>query len=105
MQNGVASCLNSHFDIYIKSKGCKVKDLDGKTYFKKPISCHLFPVRIKEYNNFDAVNYENIKICKPACECGSKLKVPLYKFLKEPLIRKYGKKWYKELLEAAELLD
>ena len=78
--------------------------LDGKTDFKKPISCHLFPIRIKEYCDFDAVNYEEIKICTPACECGSKLKVPVYVFLKEPLIRKYGEDWYKELLEAAKLL-
>jgi hypothetical protein len=79
--------------------------LDGKTEFKKPISCHLFPIRIKEYCDFDAVNYEEIKICKPACECGSKLEVPVYAFLKEPLIRKYGEVWYKELLEAAKLLS
>ncbi len=78
--------------------------LDGKTDFKKPISCHLFPIRIKEYHDFDAVNYEEIKICKPACACGSKLKVPVYAFLKEPLIRKYGQAWYKELLEAVKLL-
>ena len=78
--------------------------LDGKTDFKKPISCHLFPIRIKEYRDFDAVNYEEIKICKPACECGSKLEVPVYAFLKEPLIRKYGVAWYKELLEAVNLL-
>ena len=78
--------------------------LDGKTDFKKPISCHLFPIRIKEYRDFDAVNYEEIKICKPACECGSKLEVPVYAFLKEPLIRKYGGAWYKELLEAARIL-
>ena len=79
--------------------------LDGKTNFKKPISCHLFPIRIKEYADFDAINYEEMKICKPACECGSKLKVPLYVFLKEPLIRKYGEDWYKELLEVAKLLS
>ena len=79
--------------------------LDGKLDFKKPISCHLFPIRIKEYRDFDAVNYEEIKICKPACECGSKLEVPLYAFLKEPLIRKYGEDWYKELLEAVKLLE
>ena len=75
--------------------------LDGKTDFKKPISCHLFPIRIKEYRDFDAVNYEEIKICKSACECGSKLEIPVYAFLKEPLIRKYGEMWYKELLEIA----
>jgi hypothetical protein len=78
---------------------------DKKVDFKKPISCHLFPIRIKEYRDFDAINYEKIKICKPACECGSKLEVPVYAFLKEPLIRKYGEAWYKELLEAAKLLS
>ena len=78
--------------------------LDGKTDFKKPISCHLFPIRIKQYRDFDAVNYEEIKICKPACECGSKLEVPVYAFLKEPLIRKYGEDWYQKLLEATKLL-
>jgi len=78
--------------------------LDDKIEFKKPISCHLFPIRIKEYRDFDAVNYEDIKICKPACECGSKLEIPVYAFLKEPLIRKYGEVWYKELLEAVKLL-
>ena len=79
--------------------------LDDKIDFKKPISCHLFPIRIKEYYDFDSVNYEEIKICKPACECGSKLEVPVYAFLKEALIRKYGEPWYKELLEAARLLS
>ena len=74
--------------------------LDGKTDFKKPISCHLFPIRIKEYRDFDAVNYEKIKICEPACKCGSELEIPAYIFLKEPLIRKYGENWYKELHEA-----
>ena len=78
--------------------------LDGKIDFKKPISCHLFPIRVKEYRDFDAVNYEEIKICKPACECGSKLEVPVYAFLKEPLIRKYGEDWYQKLLEATKLL-
>ena len=68
------------------------------------MSCHLFPIRIQKYRDFDALNYEQIKICKPACECGSKLKVPLYVFLKEPLIRKYGEDWYEELLEAAKAL-
>ena len=73
--------------------------LDGKTDFKKPISCHLFPIRIKEYRDFDAVNYEEIKTCKSACERGSKLEIPLYTFLKEPLIRKYGEDWYRDLLD------
>jgi len=78
--------------------------IEGETDFKKPISCHLFPIRIKEYRDFDAINYEEIKICKPACECGSKLEIPVYAFLKEPLIRKYGETWYEELLKTANSL-
>ena len=77
---------------------------DGVINFRKPISCHLFPIRIKEYPDFEAINYEKIKICKPACECGSKLKIPLFVFLKKPLIRKYGETWYEELLKANSLL-
>lgn len=72
---------------------------NGSIEFKKPISCHLFPIRIAEYPDFEAVNYEKIKICKPACDCGSKLKIPLFVFLKEPLIRKYGESWYEELIK------
>jgi len=64
---------------------------------EKPISCHLYPIRIKEYKEYDAVNYHSWHICKPACECGQQLNVPVYKFLKEPLIRKYGDAWYEEL--------
>jgi len=76
--------------------------LDGKTDFRKPVSCHLFPIRITEYKRFDAVNYQELKICKPGRECGRGQKLPLYKFLKEPLIRKYGESWYKQLEVAAE---
>ena len=77
---------------------------DGAIEFKKPISCHLFPIRTTEYRDFEAINYEKIKICKPACDCGSKLKIPLFVFLKEPLIRKYGESWYEELLKVNDML-
>ena len=76
--------------------------LDGKTDFRKPVSCHLFPIRITEYKRFDAVNYQELDICKPGKACGKKEQLPLWKFLKEPLIRKYGKEWYEELQYAAE---
>ena len=79
--------------------------LDGKTDFKKPISCHLFPIRITEYTDFDAVNYESIKICSPACSLGEEMQLPVYKFLKAPLIRKYGVKFYKEITKVAEFLN
>lgn len=75
---------------------------EGKTELRKPISCHLFPIRITEYKRFDAVNYQELDICKPGRECGASKKIPLYKFLKEPLIKKYGEKWYKEVEIAAE---
>lgn len=65
--------------------------------WKKPISCHLYPIRITEYKEYDAVNYHSWNVCKPACECGKKLDVPVFKFLKDPLIRKYGEDWYKQL--------
>lgn len=77
---------------------------DGKVNFKKPISCHLFPIRIQSYRDFEAVNYEAIDICKPACDCGEKLQIPVFRFLKEPLIRKYGEQWYDQLNEVQKHL-
>ena len=78
---------------------------DGKTSFRKPVSCHLFPIRITEYKRYDAVNYQELAICIPGKECGKSAKLPLYKFLKEPLIRKYGEEWYEEVEVAAEYLN
>jgi len=76
---------------------------DRAVNWKKPISCHLYPVRITKHKGYDAVNYDKWAICEPACACGQKLDVPVYKFLKEPLIRKYGKNWFKQLEQNAQL--
>lgn len=76
--------------------------LDGRTKFRKPISCHLYPIRITKKKDFEAVNYHKWSICSAACALGKSLGIPLYKFLKEPLIRKYGKAWYKELVKQIE---
>ena len=78
--------------------------IEGKILFRKPVSCHLFPIRITEYKRFDAVNYQELEICKPGKKCGKKAKLPIYQFLKEPLIRKYEKEWFKELEIASEYL-
>lgn len=78
---------------------------DKKTKFQKPISCHLYPIRIKKYDDYEAINYDRWHICNPACGLGKELKVPLYKFLKEALIRKYGKDWYKKLVEEIEGIE
>lgn len=79
--------------------------LDGKIAFKKPVSCHLFPVRIKYYTDFTAVNYQELTICSSARKTGSKEGVYVYQFLKEPLIRVLGKELYNELCIAAEELS
>ena len=76
--------------------------LDGKIGWKKPISCHLYPIRVTSKKNFQALNYHKWHICSPACALGKDLQVPVYKFLKEPLIRKYGPEWYSGLEKAIE---
>lgn len=78
---------------------------EGKTEFRKPVSCHLYPVRTKRYPTFEAVNYERWQICSEACVLGKELKVPVYKFTKDALIRKYGEAWYEELDLAKSELD
>ena len=75
---------------------------DGKIGWKKPISCHLYPIRVTQKKGFEALNYHKWHICSPACSLGKELQVPIYKFLKEPLIRKYGEAWYDELVAAIE---
>lgn len=79
--------------------------LDGKTDFKKPISCHLYPIRITKYEKYEALNYDRWEICSPACTLGEALNVPLYKFLREALVRKYGEQWYTELVRQIESGD
>jgi hypothetical protein len=70
---------------------------EGQIDFIKPISCHLYPIRTKKFDQYTALNYEKWDICEPACACGEQLDVPVYKFLKEPLIRAFGQDFYKEL--------
>ena len=74
----------------------------GVINWKKPISCHLYPVRVKAYSEFAAVNYHKWDICDDACSLGNELKVPVYKFVKEALIRKFGTNWYLELEKVAQ---
>jgi hypothetical protein len=78
---------------------------EGQIDFIKPISCHLYPIRTKQFNEYTALNYEKWDICEPACACGEKLDVPVFKFLKEPLIRAFGPDFYKELEIVSRELD
>lgn len=75
---------------------------EGRTTFRKPASCHLYPVRITEYPSFTAVNFHRWKICKPAEKLGRKLGLRAYRFLREPLIARFGREWYDELCLAAD---
>ena len=77
----------------------------GKIDFIKPLSCHLYPIRTKQFAEYTALNYEKWDICEPACACGEKLDVPVYKFLKEPLIRAFGSEFYQELEVVAKELN
>ena len=75
---------------------------DGKTNFKKPISCHLYPIRLTQLHDHLALNYDRWHICSPACGLGQKLGVPIYIFLKDALTRKFGEEWYATLVEKIE---
>ncbi|WP_147677290.1 DUF3109 family protein [Algibacter pacificus] len=77
----------------------------GEIDWKKPVSCHLYPIRIQDYSEFSAVNYDKWDICDDACTLGEELGVPVYKFVKEALIRKYGEDWYAELEKVAETME
>ena len=95
----------------IDEKDCAYVIYDGKTAlcgieqaynqgiitWKKPVSCHLYPVRVKDFTEFAAVNYDKWEICDDACSLGKELEVPVYKFVKEALIRRFGEDWYAEL--------
>jgi len=91
-------CAYAIYDENLTLKcGIEQAYLDGKINWKKPISCHLYPIRITKYDGFEALNYDKWEICNPACGFGTDLGVRVYKFLKEPLIRKYGEEWYQDL--------
>ncbi len=91
-ENGVAQC------------GIERAWQAGAIDFPKPVSCHLYPIRvsISDIPGFEALNYDRWHICSAACTLGNKLQVPLYRFVKNALIRKYGEAFYQELDEAAQ---
>ena len=78
---------------------------EGKTDVRKPISCHLYPIRVQKLRGYTALNYSRWSICKPATVLGKVNGVKIYQFLKEPLVRAYGQEWYDQVCEAAKLLE
>jgi hypothetical protein len=97
-----AECAYTNFSGEIAYCSIEKAYEQGKIPFRKPVSCHLYPVRIQEYSSYEAVNYHKWHICKPALKNGSRKNIRLYRFLKEALVRKYGKEWYKELEDFIE---
>lgn len=89
-KNGIAHC------------GIEQAYNDGVIDFKKPISCHLYPIRIEKLRFHEALNYDRWDICSAACSNGEKLSVPIYRFVREALVRKYGEEFYAQLEAAAE---
>jgi hypothetical protein len=82
--------------------GIEQANTAGVISWKKPVSCELYPVRVQDYSEFSAVNYHHWHICDDACSLGRELQVPIYKFVKDALIRKFGEDWYMELEKVAE---
>ena len=74
----------------------------GAIDWQKPISCHLYPVRVQHYSAFTAVNYHRWQICHAACDLGAKNKLPIYQFVKEALVRKFGQPWFEALEQTAQ---
>jgi hypothetical protein len=95
-------CVYTVFSITgVASCGIEKAHKQGVIDFQKPISCHLYPVRIQNYDKMTAVNYHSWSICSDACDLGKSLKIPIYQFVKTALIRKFGKVWYAALEEYA----
>lgn len=96
-------CAYGHYD----NKGiikCGIEQayLDGKISWKKPLTCHLYPIKTKKTKTYELVNYEPREtLCNAACKLGKKLQVPVYVFLKEALVRKYGQEFYTVLEQVA----
>jgi hypothetical protein len=91
-ENGIAKC------------GIEKAYLAGEITFRKPISCHLYPIRVTKYSSFEAINYHQWEICKPAIELGNKNNIPLYIFLTDALKREYGDAWFEQLKIASDEL-
>ncbi len=94
-------CAYTVFEHGVAKCGIELAFADSEINFRKPLSCYLYPIRIKKYNTFDAVNYDRWDICKPARELGNKLNIPVFKFVEDALVCKYGKEWVEELKKFA----
>ncbi len=98
---GAACAYIAYDDDGTAKCGIEQAYLDGKIAWKKPISCHLYPIRIQKMKFYTALNYDRWSICSAACTFGKEHRLPVYKFLKEPLIRQFGAEFYAQLEKLA----
>lgn len=99
---GGRECAYTVFENNIAFCGIEKAYKDGAVDFQKPISCHLYPIRVSKNKYYEKLNYHKWKICSAACKTGEEKQIRIYEFLKKPLIKKYGKKWYSELDKIAK---
>jgi len=98
--NNGKECAFALFENGIARCAIEKAYIQGVIQFRKPLSCYLYPVRIRKYKEFDAVNYDRWEICKPAIENGERKNTPVYQFTEGALRQRYGEKWF-NLLETA----
>ena len=97
------ACAFAYFEDGIAKCAIEKCFLRSEIPFRKPISCYLYPIRVSRVGDYEALNYDHWSICKTAVENGNRLQLPVYQFLREPLIAKYGAEWYAELEEMVRL--
>ena len=99
---GDAECAYSYTENGITLCAVEKAFLKGECSFRKPISCHLYPIRLVNFSNGTVgLNYHRWDVCRTACENGRRQGIPVYKSLKEPITRRFGEEFYRAL-EAAE---
>lgn len=107
-QRYATTCVNDAECVFVTYDGpvakCAIEKayFEGRISFRKPVSCHLYPLRAERYGDVDALNYEQIPLCKPAIKNGAENNIQLLEFLREPLVRKYGEAWYEQFRLACE---
>jgi hypothetical protein len=103
--NDGKECAYTVFENGIAKCGIETAWMKGLTVFRKPLSCHLYPIRVTKVGSHSALNFHSWHICQPALAKGRENGTPVFRYLKEPIIRAFGVEFYKELESVAEALD
>ena len=102
---GDAECAYSYTENGVTLCAVERAFREGRCSFRKPISCHLYPIRVMRFSNGTVgLNYHRWSVCAPARRCGARLGIPVYKALREPIVRRFGEEFYKALEAAEELI-